>query len=92
MSNASSALLSSTSPLSSHRLFLLIQCLGPVNQSLKVFMNIKKKQNRLGQTEIDCVSAESRYAAKTKSGMDLKYVSLMKRLLGESADPLPRCC
>ena len=55
-------------------------------------MNIKKKKNRLGQTEIDCVSAESRYAAKTKSGMDLKYVSLMKRLLGESADPLPRCC
>lgn len=44
MSNASSALFSSTSPLSSHRVFLLIQCLGPVNQSLKMFMNIKKNK------------------------------------------------
>ena len=61
-------------------------------RALRCLWILKKKQNRLGQTEIDCVSAESRYAAKTKSGMDLKYVSLMKRLLGESADPLPRCC
>ena len=91
MSNASSALLSPASPLSSRHVFLLTQCLGPVSQSLKMFMNIKKKK-RLGQTEIDCVSAESCYAAETESGMDLKYVSLMKRLLGKPADPLPRCC